>query len=301
MKHKTKKKKIDYSGYIFILPILTFFSVFVLFPMLRGIQLSLYSFTKRDPIFVGFKHYADLLLKSNDATIHTPFMKSLFNTITITAIAVPIVVLISIFIAVTIYDKKPAVRSFFRGVFYIPAISSVVSITVVWAWIYHPQFGILNYVFKNIGLIKESVDWLGDPRTAIYAIIAILITTSIGQPIILYVAALGNVPKDLLEAAEIDGATPWQVFRKITWPLIRPTTLYIVVVTTINSFQIFALIQLLTAGGPNYATSTIMYLVYKAAIIDGRHGLASAMGMILAIIIAIISIVQFKVLNKGTE
>lgn len=269
--------------------------------MIRGLELSLYSFQKRTPVFVGLEHYKDLLFSSNGATIHEPFIKSLVNTVTVTAVAVPIVVVISIFVAMTIYNKHATVRSFFRGVFYIPAISSVVSVTVVWAWIYHPQYGILNYIFKSIGVINDNVDWLGNPNTALYAIITILITTSLGQPIILYVAALGNVPKELLEASEIDGATKWQVFSKITWPLIRPTTLYIVVVTTINSFQIFALIQLLTAGGPNYGTSTIMYLVYEAAIKNGDHGIASAMGIILAIIIGLISIIQFKFLSSDND
>ena len=269
--------------------------------MLRGLQLSLYSFAKKNPVFVGLKHYSDLMFSGNGATIHEPFMKSLVNTIIVTVVAVPIVVLVSIFVAVTIYNKSAVVRSFFRGVFYIPAISSVVSVTVVWAWIYHPEYGILNYVFKSMHLISENVDWLGNPKTALYAIITILITTSLGQPIILYVAALGNVPKELLEASEIDGATKWQVFTKITWPLIKPTTLYIVVVTTINSFQIFALIQLLTAGGPNYGTSTIMYLVYEAAIKNGNHGVASAMGIILAVIIGIISILQFKFLSSDND
>lgn len=301
MKKIKTRKKIDYSGYFFILPIMIFFCSFVLFPMLTGIQLSMFSYAKRVPQFIGLRHYVDLLSPSSTLTLHDPFIRSLFNTLTVTLVSVPLVVLLSIFIAITIYNKKPAVRSFFRGIFYIPAISSVVSVTVVWAWIYHPEYGILNYVFKSAGLIQNNIDWLGSPQTALYAIIAILITTSIGQPIILYVAALGNVPKDLLEAAEIDGATPWQVFRKITWPLIRPTTLYIVVVTTINSFQIFALIQLLTRGGPNYGTSTIMYLVYQAAIEQGKHGLASAMGIILAIIIAIISIVQFKLFSSDND
>lgn len=301
MKKTKKKKYIDYSGYFFILPVCLFFFTFVLFPMIRGLELSLYSFSKKTPAFVGLKHYANLLFSSNNATIHEPFMKSLVNTVIVTAVAVPIVVLISIFVAVTIYNKHAVVRSFFRGVFYIPAISSVVSVTVVWAWIYHPQYGILNYVFKSIGVINDNVDWLGNPKTALYAIITILITTSLGQPIILYVAALGNVPKELLEASEIDGANKWQVFTKITWPLIKPTTLYIVVVTTINSFQIFALIQLLTAGGPDYGTSTIMYLVYEAAIKNGDHGVASAMGIILAVIIGIISILQFKFLSTDSD
>ena len=192
-------------------------------------------------------------------------------------------------------------RSFFRGIFYIPAISSVVSITVVWNWIYHPKYGILNYVFQKTHLISKPIDWLGDPKTAIFAIIAILITTSVGQPIILYVAALGNVPKDLMEAARIDGANEWHTFRDVTWPLIMPTTLYIVVVTTINSFQIFALIQLLTHGGPNYSTSTVMYLVYQTAITEGRFGVSSAMGIVLAIIIGIISVLQFKFLSKDID
>ena len=294
MKIQKNKRTIDYSAYLFILPVCIFFFTFVLFPMIRGLELSLYNFTKRTPVFVGFKNYSNLLFSSSGSTMHEPFMKSLVNTTLLTAIAVPIVVVFSIFVAITIYNKNAVVRSFFRGVFYIPAISSVVSVTVVWAWIYHPEYGILNYIFKNIGIINNNVDWLGNPSTALYAIITILITTSVGQPIILYVAALGNVPKELLEASEIDGATKWQVFTKITWPLIRPTTLYIIVVTTINSFQCFALIQLLTAGGPNYGTSTIMYLVYEAAIKNGDHGIASAMGIILAVIIGIISILQFK-------
>lgn len=301
MKKIKKKKYMDYSAYLFILPVCLFFFTFVLFPMIRGLELSLYNFTKKTPVFVGLDHYKNLLFSGNGATIHEPFVKSLVNTVIVTAVAVPIVVLISIFVAVTIYSKHAVVRSFFRGVFYIPAISSVVSVTVVWAWIYHPQYGILNYLFKSIGIINNNIDWLGNPKTALYAIITILITTSLGQPIILYVAALGNVPKELLEAAEIDGATKWQVFSRITWPLIKPTTLYIVVVTTINSFQIFALIQLLTAGGPDYGTSTIMYLVYEAAIKNGDHGVASAMGVILAVIIGIISILQFKFLSTESD
>jgi|GEM_PF-14814 len=293
-KYKWNWKKVDYSAYLFILPVMVFFLSFVLYPMLKGIHLSLYRFRGRHISFVGFKHYINLF--QNDI-----FLKSAWNTVFITFVALPIVVVFSIFVAYVIYEKNAVVRSFFRGIFYIPAISSVVSITVVWNWIYHPKFGILNYVFQKMHVISGPVDWLGNPKTAIFAIIAILITTSVGQPIILYVAALGNVPKDLIEASEIDGANKWQAFKNVTWPLIMPTTLYIVVVTTINSFQIFALIQLLTHGGPNYTTSTVMYLVYQTAISEGRFGVSSAMGIILAIIIGIISILQFKFLSKDID
>lgn len=256
--------------------------------MIKGVYLSLYRFRGRNITYVGAKNYISLL--SDDV-----FIKSTINTAIITAIAVPIVVVFSIFVAYNIYEKNAFIRSFFRGVFYIPAISSVVSVTVVWNWIYHPKYGILNYV------LNKDVDWLGNPKTAIFAIIAILITTSVGQPIILYVAALGNVSKELIEASKIDGAKDNQTFRHIIWPMIKPTTLYIVVVTTINSFQIFALIQLLTAGGPNYSTSTIMYLVYQKAIVESRFGVSSAMGVILAIIIGIISLIQFKFLSTDMD
>lgn len=292
--NKQRKIKEAIVGYLFMLPALFFFSVFVLYPMLKGVYLSLFRFRGRNQEFIGLGNYQKLLTDE-------VFLKSLSNTTFIVMVAVPIVIVFALFVSINIYNKSAKVRSFFRGVFYIPAISSVVSVTVVWAWIYHPQYGILNYVLKSMKLIGNNVDWLGGNATAIYAIIAILITTSVGQPIILYVAALGNVPKDYIEAATIDGANNWTIFRKIIWPQILPTTLYIVVVTTINSFQIFALIQLLTSGGPNYGTSTVMYLVYQTAILEGRFGISSAMGVILAIIIALISLVQFKFLSKDID
>lgn len=291
---RKRKIKENVSGYLFLLPTLFFFGTFVLYPMLKGIYLSFFRFRGRNVSYVGFENYEKLMTDN-------VFIKSLTNTVLITGIAVPIVIVFSLFVAINIYNKSAKVRSFFRGVFYIPAISSVVSITVVWAWIYHPQYGILNHVLKSMNAINQNVDWLGSNQTALFAIIAILVTTSVGQPIILYVAALGNVSKEYIEAAKVDGASNWTIFRHIIWPLIMPTTLYVVVVTTINSFQIFALIQLLTAGGPNYGTSTIMYLVYTKAIVEGRFGISSAMGVILAMIIGAISIIQFKFFSTDVE
>ena len=242
--------------------------------------------------FIGWENYVTLY---NDKTFH----KSLMNTIVLVLVAVPIVIAFSIFVAMSIYKKSEFIRSFCRGIFYLPAVTSVVSVTVVWGWIYHPNFGILNYITGFFGI--EPISWLGDPRTALMAITLILITTSVGQPIILYVASLGNIPTTYIEAAEIDRATPWQVFRKIIWPLLMPTSLYVIVITTINSFQCFALIQLLTSGGPIYSTSTVMYQVYQEAFLLGNFGLASAMGVILAVVIGVISIIQFKYLGNDVE
>ncbi len=294
MARKKRKYRDNVSGLLFLLPTLVFFITFVLYPMLKGIYLSFFRFRGRNISFIGMDNYKNLLTDK-------VFIKSLTNTTLITGIAVPIVIVFALFVAINIYNKNATIRSFFRGVFYIPAISSVVSITVVWAWIYHPQYGILNYVLKSANILNQNVDWLGSNKTALFAIIAILVTTSVGQPIILYVAALGNVSKEYIEAATVDGASKWTIFTQIIWPLIMPTTLYVVVVTTINSFQIFALIQLLTAGGPNYGTSTIMYLVYTKAIVEGRFGISSAMGVILALVIGAISLIQFKFFSTDVE
>ena len=146
----------------------------------------------------------------------------------------------------------------------------------------------------NLGIISKNINWLGDPSTALWCIITILLTTSVGQPIVLYISALNNVDQSLVEAASVDGATNMQTFWRIKWPQIMPTTLYILVITTINSFQCFALIQLLTSGGPNNSTQTIMYYIYYEAFKLNRYGYGSAMGIILAIIIAVFSAIQFR-------
>lgn len=281
-------------SYAFLAPALIFFFTFVIYPMVSGVITSLFDYTLKKFDFIGFQNYINLFQDEI-------FWKSLRNTLVIVVGSVPIVVVFSLFVSVTIYQKKSNVRSFFRGVFYLPVVTGTVAVTVVWKWIYDPLNGILNYVLQSGGVIEEPIMWLGDKRFAIWAIIIILLTTSVGQPIILYVAALGNIPQSYIEAAEVDGGNKWQVFAKIKWPSLMPTTLYIVVITTINSFQCFSLIQLLTSGGPNYSTSTIMYLVYEKAFKLTQFGYANAMGVVLAIIIGIISFVQFKVLGNDVE
>lgn len=163
---------------------------------------------------------------------------------------------------------------------------------------FNNYYGIFNYVGKSIGILDTNINWLGDERFALGCIILILFTTSVGQPIVLYISALGNVDTTLVEAAEVDGANKIQLFWKIKWPLIMPTTLYILVITTINSFQCFALIQLLTSGGPNHSTDTVMFYIYYSAFKLYRYGYANSMGVILAIFIAVLSAVQFKLAKE---
>ena len=178
--------------------------------------------------------------------------------------------------------------------FYLPVVTGSVAVTVVWKWMYNNRYGVFNYLLKSTSVIEQNINWLGDARFALWCIILILFTTSVGQPIVLYVSALGNVDQTLVEAAEVDGANRRQVFWKIKWAQIMPTTLYILIITTINSFQCFALIQLLTSGGPTHSTDTIMYYIYYTAFKLYRYGYGNAMGVVLMIIIAVLSAIQFK-------
>ena len=281
-------------GYLFLLPALIFFGIFVLFPIIQGIYISFYDYTMSTFNFIGLQNYIDLM---SDQV----FTKSLWNTVLLVIGTVPFIIVFSIFVSNAIYERSAFTRSFFKGVFYLPVVTGIVSVTVVWQWIFHPLHGILNYLLQNMGVLDSPISWLGDARFALISVMVVLLTTSVGQPIILYVASLGNIPKDYSEAAQIDGANNWQIFRHIKWPLLMPTTLYIVVISTINSFQCFSLIQLLTAGGPNYSTSTVMYLVYERSFVLNKYGYASAMGVILAIVIGVFSIIQYKFFGKDVE
>jgi len=286
------KIKKTMPGYLFLLPALIFFGVFVVYPMINALILSLYKVRLQSRSFIGFGNYTALLKDEN-------FLKSLYNTVLLVLGNVPLVLIFSFFISIIVYNKSEFIRSFTRAAFYLPAVSSVVSIGMVWKWIFNPIHGILNYVLGAFGI--EGVNWLGDKRYALPALIIVLFTLSLGQPIILYIASIGNIPATYAEAAEIDGASRWAQIWKIIWPLVKPTTLYIIVITTINSFQTFAIVQLLTGGGPFYSTSTIVFQLYKTAFEFGEFGLATAMGVILAVIVVIISVVQYRYLSSDIE
>ena len=282
------------AGYLFLLPSLLFFIGFVVVPMVMCVVTSFFdaNMNMNTPdTFIWFDNYVELW---QDPV----FLKALVNTFIIVVVSVPFTCVFSLWVASAIYKMKEGLLSFFRIVFYLPVVTGSVAVTVVWKWMYNNYYGIFNYLLKGAGLIDKNINWLGDPRFALGCIIIILLTTSVGQPIVLYVSALSNVDNSLVEAAEVDGATNLQVFWRIKWPQIMPTTLYILIITTINSFQCFALIQLLTSGGPNYATETVMYYIYYTAFKLYRFGYGNAMGVILAIFIGILSVVQFRLARE---
>ena len=274
------------AAYLFLLPFLFFFVIFVVYPMVMCVYTSFFdSEMGKEDVFIGFGNYIELWQDRE-------FLTALWNTVIIVAVSVPVTCAFSLWVASAISKMHIAATSAFRCIFYLPVVTGSVAVTMVWKWMFNNYSGLLNYIGTGTGILEENVNWLGNPDTALWCIILILLTTSVGQPIVLYVSALDNVDKSLVEAAEVDGATAMQVFWQIKWPQMMPTTLYILIITTINSFQCFALIQLLTQGGSN--TMTIMYYIYYNAFKLYRYGYGNAMGVVLAVIIAILSAVQFK-------
>ncbi len=288
------QRQIDRTSYLFLLPMLLFFVSFVIVPMGMGIITSFFNYTMSSFQFIGLKNYIDLFKDPK-------FLRSFWNTFVIVVVSVPTVTVFSLWVSSLIYDKNAWVTSSFRGVFYLPVVTGTVPVVVVWKWIFDKYAGILNYILISLGIIDKNISWLGNKDTAIWCILAILFTTSIGQPIVLYISALANVDTSVLEAAEVDGASKMRTFWQVKWPSIMPTTLYVVVITTINSFQCFALIQLLTSGGPVYSTSTIMYYLYDNAFSLYRYGYANAMGVLLAIVIGFFSVLQFKSIKSNVD
>lgn len=292
---RTLQRRENINGYLFMLPSLIFFVGFVIIPMFICIFNSLTDANMHESAihFVGLKNYVDLW---QDDT----FLGALKNTFLIVVVSVPTVCAFSLWVSSAIYKMKGPGLSAFRCIFYLPVVTGSVAVTVVWKWMYDNYNGIFNALLKGVGIIDKNINFLGDSKWAIWCIILILFTTSVGQPIVLYVSALGNVDQSLVEAAKVDGATDFQVFWKIKWPQMMPTTLYILVITTINSFQCFALIQLLTEGGSD--TNTVMYYIYYTAFrlteTNGHFGYANAMGVVLAIFIAILSAVQFRLAKE---
>ncbi|MCD6318216.1 sugar ABC transporter permease, partial [Candidatus Aerophobetes bacterium] len=279
-------------GYLFITPSYIFFIAFVLIPLIWAVRLSFFKAGLLESSWVGLKNYQHL--------IYDPIFRIAFrNTLLFVMVIVPANVVLSLFISVTIFPLSKPLQAFFRLAFYLPVVASGVILSLIWFWIFNPVYGLLNYILSIFHL--GPVLWLGSTKWALPSLSFVVITMTLGQPIILFLASLGNIPKELYDAAKVDGANEGQQFWKITLPLLKPTTLFVLVTQTIGVFQIWVVIYLLTQGGPAYATESIVYLLYQTAFDFYKFGLACAQGIVLMIIIFIASFIQFKWFATAVE
>jgi multiple sugar transport system permease protein len=281
------------SGWLFLLPAGIPFAAFVVWPLVHGVALSFFDVQLRGTEFIGWENYRRLL---DDET----FWSAVKNTCKFVLLVVPIVWGLSLGISALVYPMGRFARAFFRFAFYVPVVAGGVCLAMVWMWIFNGQYGLLNYLTGE--LLGVEADWLGRTDTALPSLAAVVVTWSLGQPIIIFLAALGGIPPELHEAARIDGAGAIRRFWHVTLPLLRPASLFVLVTQTIGVFQVFVVILLLTVnGGPANATRTVVYGMYETAFTPMYDfDYAAAQGSLLLVALGTIAVVQFRLLGRQT-
>jgi multiple sugar transport system permease protein len=285
------------AGLAFIAPALGLIVLFFVVPVVAGFLLAATDFdiygigdfsTAR---FVGPGNFAALL--------HDPvFWKALGNTFYFVLVGGPLSVAVSLGAAMLVNARLVRLRGFFRTVYFAPVVTTMVAVAVVWRYLYHPRFGLLNQILALLGL--PDVNWLGDPRWAMPAIILMAVWKNFGYNMLIFIAGLQNIPEDLYEAAHLDGAGWWRQFIDITLPMLTPTTVFVVMITVIGYFQLFAEPYVMTQGGPLYATTSVVLLMYEQGFRWWNMGHAAAIAFVLFGIILVFTLIQIA-LQRRTE
>jgi multiple sugar transport system permease protein len=281
-------------SYLFVLPTFALFVVFTLVPVLQAFVLSLQSARIVGGEFIGLQNFVTL---AEDPV----FRQALGNTILYSAVVVAAQLTLALVVASLIQPLGPRSQTFYRALFYLPLVNSAILVAMVWRWIFNANpYGLANTVLGVFGV--QPLLWIGSSDQALAAVILSAVLTIPGGGVVLYSAAMGSLPKELYEAAEVEGAGALTKWWYITVPLLKPTTLYLLVIYTILAFQVFERVYVMTnGGGPNNATITIVQLIYSTAFQFGRYGLASAMAVVLFIMAVAVAVVQFRSLRSDVE
>jgi len=281
-------------SYLFVLPTFSLFVVFTLVPVAQAFALSFQSARIVGGEWVGLANFVTL---AEDPV----FRQALANTVLYATIVVAAQLPLALVVASLIQPLGRRSQIFYRALFYLPLVNSAILVAMVWRWIFNPNpFGLANAALGALGL--DPLSWIGSSDQALAAVILSSVLTIPGGGVVLYSAALGSLPRELFEAAEVEGAGPLTQWRHITVPLLKPTTLYLLVIYTILAFQVFERVYVMTnGGGPNNATITIVQLIYSTAFQFGRYGLASAMAVVLFVMAVVVAVVQFRSLRSDVE
>lgn len=280
-------------AWLAILPALVFFGVFVGFPVGYSFWLSFHEWNMMaaTPTWVGLENYAALASDRD-------FLRSLVQTALFTAGITACILVFSLAMALLLDQKLRFIR-LCRAVFYLPAVTSLVAIGIVWVWMFDPQFGLINQSLRGIGV--EGPLWLADTRLALVSLVITAAWRNVGYFATVFLAGLQGIDQMYYEAARIDGAGPWDSFWRITLPLLKPTIVFVAVLSVILSFQVFALVYVMTAGGPAGSTQVLVFYLYQQAFTYFRMGYASAIGFVLFVIIFVLTLLQFKAFGKPVE
>ncbi len=276
--------------YLFIAPALIVFLVFSIYPILSMIQLSFFDWdlVSVNKTFVGIQNYLDLFKDKM-------FWQTISNTFVYMILTVLLGVGFGILLALFL-QKNTKINAFMQSIIFSPYIISLASVSFLWMWLMNKDYGLINYVLSFFGI--SSIDWLGDPKVALFSLVLISVWKTVGYNTIIILSALQSIPKHLYEAASLDRANKRQVFTKIVFPMISPTLFFLTIVNIIASFKVFETIQIITQGGPQNSTNTLVYSIYEYGFKFYKIGDASAIGVVLLVIISIFTVVYFKLLSK---
>lgn len=283
----SKREKASY--YLFLLPAYLVFTVFIFYPMLRSIYLSLckYSMSSiQNAAFVGLKNYANLF-KNNI------FWKVLKNTAIYTLFTVPLTIAAGLFLALLINNRLVKRKTAYKVIYYVPYVSSMVACAIVFKLLFDSGTnGIINQILMKLGL--QPVGFLSSNFWAMAVVILLSVWKSLGYVMIIYLGGLMGIPTEIYEAVSLDSISPWQKLRYITLPLLKPTTRFLFITQIISSFQVFTPVNVMTSGGPGYATTTLVSMLYEAGFKDGNMGKASAIAVIIFVVLTVLTMIQNK-------
>ncbi|CAM3288269.1 carbohydrate ABC transporter permease [Occultella aeris] len=283
---KEKPRRQNLAGWMFVGPVIFGVLAFQIVPVIASLGVSMTNWTGlNEPDFLGLGNFVALF------TTDTRFYSTLLNTAIFTVAMVVLSIAIGLALAVLCNQRIRGV-GVFRTLYYSPAITNVVAIGFVWFWLYEPNNGLINSTLRGVGITGPA--WLSDPSTALIAVIIVALWQGVGYPMVILLAGLQSIDKSLLEAATVDGASNWLRFWRVTFPLLTPSIFFLTIMQFISSFQVFGIIYVMTSGGPNNATSVLIFEIYQVAFAQGRLGYASAMGWVLFLIVGLVTVFQWK-------
>lgn len=309
-------RRLELDAYLYLYPSILVLGIFHVVPVFYALVLSFYrSVSVQTDEFAGFQNFTTLW---NDPL----FWLTMKNTWYFVLMTVPITIVLSLGIALLLNTSIRG-KGVYRTLYFLPVVTSIAAISIVWKWVYNPQWGLLNHALVHgLGFRQfQGYDWLRDdqgivealahrlslelpawapvgPSVAMMAVVVMSVWKGLGYNVVIFLAGLQNIPRELYEVARIDGAGPWQAFRNITWPLLTPTTYFILIITTISSFQVFAQIYMLYDGLPSDSTNVIVFYMYEVGIKNNRFGYGSAIAYVLFLIVFLLTIFQKQVVEK---
>ena len=286
---ESKREKISY--YLYLLPAFVVFGVFIFWPTIHSFFLSLCNYSMSTisiAKFVGFDHFEELFFEDR------LFWKAMWNTAVYTFFTVPLTMAAGLFLALLIQNKLVKHKTVYKVIYYIPYVSSMVAVSIVFKLIFDPgSSGIANQILMKLGFDMKA--FLADNVWSMVIVILLSVWKSLGYVMIIYLGGLLSISEDIYEAVSLDPISPWQKLTKITLPLLKPTTLFLLTTETISSFQVFTPVNVMTGGGPGYATTTLISLLYNKGFAEFNMGMASAIAVVIFVILSILTFIQNKV------